>query len=1004
MTNRKGIIILTIIFSALCIWSLSFTWISRNIQKDASEQAMNAQGQVDLNKKQKYMDSIYQEPVFNFLGLEYTYKEIKENELGLGLDLQGGMHVVLEVSPVEILKALAGPQSSDPQFVQAIKLAQEKQKTSKAKFTDLFYESYSEINPGRGLTGVFNNTQTAKYGILSSSTDNDIKKMIETQVEESVKRTENIIRTRIDKFGVVSPNVQRLAGSGRIQLELPGVENPQRVRNLLQGVAQMEFLEVYFYREIDPYLSKMNDYLLTIEKPKKAVDSTSTSTDSTTTTSNSLFEKDSTSAKLDSLSMAKADSTRRMDSLQANISSFFKLRKQGFSYDIKDTAKINAILAMPKIKSILPSQMRFYWEKKDPNKKKEGEPMLVELIPVKKERAGNVLTGESVVKAGVDSDPSKGVVVSMTMDDAGARKWRTITQKASSETEYPGGPKRRIAIVLDEVVYSAPTVDNEIPNGQSIITGNFSIEDANDLATILEAGKLPTPVRIVEEMTIGPSLGKEAIGQGLNSMLVGLGLVIIFMIFYYAKGGLVADVALFFNILFILGAMASINSVLTLPGIAGMVLTIGMAVDANVLIFERIREELSLGKPLHTAINLGYEKAFSSIFDSNVTTILTGAILAYLGSGPVKGFAVTLIIGLICSFFTSVYISKVIVLWLSRNKEANSVTFSTVISRNMFKNFNFDFIGKRKIAYFISGSLLIFGFVTMFMQGGLNLGVDFAGGRSYIVQFDEPVIASDLKQQLSDQFEGTGVEAKAYGSNYKMKITTSYLIDDESKDADHKVESLLKAGLTKFKGDKFEIQSTNKVGGTVADDIASDSMYAIVLSLIGIFLYVLVRFKKWQFSMGGVVAIFHDALMVICMFSILRLFGIPYEVDQVFVAAILTIVGFSINDTVIVFDRVREFMHDNPKVPLAKVLNDAINHTLSRTIITTLTVLFVVLILLVFGGEALRGFSLAMVIGVIFGSYSTIFIAVPMVLDIRSKKDIENDAILINNSTKKVTA
>lgn len=994
MFNRTGIIILTIIVSVLCLYNLSFTWISRNVQEDAAAYATNEKGQIDLNKKQKYLDSVYQEPVVNFLGMDYTYKEVKEKELSLGLDLQGGMHVVIEVSPVEVLKALAGSNANDPQFTQALVRANEMQRNNQENYIDLFYTAYKEINPDRKLGAVFNNTVTRERGSVAS--EEDIKKLIDKEVSESVNRAENIIRSRVDKFGVIQPNIQRLSGTERIQLELPGVDNPKRVRNLIQGVAQLEFLEVYFYRELDESMQKVNEYLVSIEKAENKVDTTAKA-------DSKLFATDS--LKNDPIAKAKADSVRRSDSLQANISSFLKLQKGPLMYDIKDTAKINRILAMPKVKSLLPSQLRFYWQKTDPAKKKEGEALLVELVPVKKERAGKVLTGESIVKASVDSDPSAGVVVSMRMNDAGARKWRTMTKKASEETEYNKGPQRRIAIVLDEVVYSAPTVNDEIPNGMSQISGGdkgFNLDEANDLVTILESGKLPAPVRIVEEVIVGPSLGKEAIAQGLNSMLVGLGIVIIFMIFYYSKGGSVADIALAFNILFILGIMANFNSVLTLPGIAGIVLTIGMAVDANVLIFERIREELRNGKPLRAAIDLGYDKAFSSIFDSNVTTIITGTILYFLGSGPVQGFAITLIIGLICSFFTAVYISKVIVLWMVRGKDEKAVSFSTVISRNLFRNFNFDFIGKRKIAYVISTTLLVVGVVTIFMQGGLNLGVDFKGGRSYIVQFDQSVAASDLKESLANNFPNSGTEVKAYGSDSKMKVTTSYLINDESSEADQKVEGALTSGLQEFKGGNFEIQSSTKVGATVADDIIWDSTKAIILSLIGIFMYVLVRFRRWQFSLGGVVALLHDASMVIVMFSILRLLGIPYEVDQVFIAAILTIVGFSINDTVIVFDRVREFFALHPKMEQGKLLNYAINDTLSRTIITTLTVLVVVVILLIFGGEALRGFSVALLIGILFGTYSTLFIAVPMVLDV-GKKDNEIAPAAAASTAKKVT-
>jgi len=987
MRNSRLIIVLTVLVSVLCLYSLTFTFISRGVQKDATEAATDAIGDINLNKKQKYLDSIYTEPVFSMAGIDYTYKEVKEKELSLGLDLQGGMHVVLEVSPVEILKALAGSNAKTPQFQQALKRTQEKLRESNEKYTNLFYASYAEVTNGESLNKVFVNTFTKEKGININSSDAEIKGMIEREVEQATSRAEKILRTRIDKFGVISPNIQRLQGSQRIQLELPGVENPQRVRNLLQGVAQLEFMPVYFYEEVDPVIRKINDYLLTIEKPNAnkaaAVDTTKAATEE-----DNLFATDSTkkSTAKDSAASAKAkaDSTKKQE-----VSSFLSLRSGHgfFSYRLKDTAKINAILNNETVRTFIPSNMKFLWEKaRQANPEAGDDEMVVDLIAVNTAK-GKTMLGDVVVNADFVIETTKGAeaTVHMAMNSAGTKKWKQMTREATEDkSQYEGN--RRIAIVLDDIVQSAPRVQNEIPNGQSVITGNFTRDEATDLVTVLEAGKLPAPVRIVEEVVIGPSLGKEAIAQGLNSMLVGLLVVVVFMVFYYSKGGFVADIALLFNVLFILGVMANFNAVLTLPGIAGMVLTIGMAVDANVLIFERIREELSLGKPIKTAIDLGYDKAFSSIFDSNVTTIISGIFLYWLGSGPVQGFAITLIIGLLTSFFTSVYISKAIVLWLTKDKDPKSVSFSTFLSRNMFKSFNFNFIGKRKPAYIISTVIFVVGIISIVAQGGLNLGVDFKGGRSYVVEFKNPVVASDIKEKLEPNFENAGTEVKAYGSNTKMKITTSYLINEESSDADNKVLSALEKGLNSISAKGYEIQSSAKVGATVADDIITDSIWAIAFSLIGIFAYVFIRFKNVSYSIGGVVALLHDAFMVIAVFSILRWIGISYEIDQVFVAAILTIVGFSINDTVIVFDRVREFLAENTRTPMPQVINGAINHTLSRTIITTLTVLIVVIILLVFGGETLRGFSVAMLVGIISGTYSTIYIAVPMVLDIKTSK------------------
>ncbi len=996
MKNRGLIIVLTIVVSLLCIYLIHFTFVARRIEAKAEASAIDSTGKVDINKKQKYLDSISEEPVYNVLGAKYTYKEIKETELALGLDLQGGMHVTLEVSPTEILKALAGNNSKDPAFIAALKDATEAQRSSQEKFTSLFYKAFKKREGNNKLARIYANSINKSKGILFDSSDDQVQKMIDKEVDEAVERSLVIIRARIDKFGAVQPNIQILPGTGRIMVELPGVENPQRVRNLLQGTAMLEFVEVYSIQEIYPSLIAANNYLLTLEQPDK---------EGTETNSDNLAADDDLSADGDSNAnnQAKADSAAA-DTTQNKVSDIFRLNQSQYQlmYSVKDTAKINRIFAMPKVQALLPGDLTFYWEKKAKN-------MMLELIPGKKSRQGKAkLTGDVITDARSDvAQDGKGFEISMSMNSQGAKVWKKMTADASREANN----KKRIAIVLDDYCYSAPVVNGEIPNGRSSITGDFSFEEAKDLANILKAGKLPAPVRIVEEVIVGPTLGKEAISSGLYSMIVGLSLVVFFMVLYYHKGGFVADVALLFNILFTMGVLASFNSVLTLPGIAGIVLTIGMAVDANVLIFERIKEELDAGKSMRAAIDLGYDKAFSSIFDANVTTVLTGLILFFLGSGPIKGFALTLMIGVACSFFTAVFISKVIVLWMVKDKDENSLKFTTVISRNLFKGLNFNIINKRKTAYIISTSIIVIGIISIIIQGGMNFGVDFKGGRSYVVEFKEPVTASDLRSQLTDDFKGSGTEVKTYGSDTKLKVTTSYLIDDESAEADAAVETALTQGLQAFKGNDFNILYSTKVGATIADDIKSSSVWSLLLTLIGIFIYILVRFRRWQFSLGSVVALFHDAIIVIAIFAILRFFGIAYEIDQVFVAAILTIVGFSINDTVIVFDRVREVfgmakkdLHDYSKEELGDLINKAINYTLSRTIMTTFTVLLVVVILFLFGGETLKSFSFALLIGVLFGSYSTLFIAVPMILDLWTDKTKETPAKAIDKKEKAAPA
>lgn len=993
MRNKSLIIGLTIIVTLLSFYYMSFTYVAQGIQDAAIEQSKDSSGVVNTSKKQAYLDSLYDEPVYNFLGMaSYTYKEVKEMELALGLDLQGGMHVVLEVSPVQILKALAGGQAENPLFKEALKKATLKQKSSQEAFEKLFYQSFKEVAGPNQLAKIFANAQNGAK-INSRSTDAEVEKMVDGEIDSAVDRSFEILRARIDRFGVIQPNLQRIQGTGRILVELPGAENPQRVRNLLQGTAQLDFYEVYHLFEIGNTLTAVNSYVVAQEKLKgdagKGGDALLDSTSGTTKADDDLLlegavDSSVTAAKSDTAAVAKADSTAAVDSLAAKNSPLFTLLKSQYTlrYDVKDTAKINRILTLPRVKELLPSDLSLMWERKANDKDNT-----IELVPIKKSRGGKApLSGDAITdaRAGVSSD-GRGYEISMQMNANGAKKWKKLTAEAVKDPRN----KRRIAIVLDNVVYSAPTVQNEIPNGSSSITGDFTMEESNDIANILKAGKLPAPVRIVEEVIIGPSLGKEAIADGLMSLLAGLLVVIVLMVGYYNRGGLIADVALLFNVIFTLGILASFNSVLTLPGIAGIVLTLGMSVDANVLIFERIKEELKNGKSLKMAIDAGFDKAFSSIFDSNVTTILTGVILFFLGSGPVKGFATTLIIGVMCSFFTAVYISRVILGWLIKNKSEDAVSFTTVVSRNLFTNLNFNFIKYRKVAYVTSTALLTLGVVATFMIGGLNLGVDFKGGRSYIVEFKNDVVASDLKETLADNFKGTGTEVKTYGGNKKVKVTTSYLVEDETEAGDAVVEAALVEGLKTYNKGDFHILSSNKVGATVADDILQSSWQSIFVSLIGIFIYVLIRFRKWQFGLGGVVALFHDTMMVLAMFSILQFLGIAaFEIDQVIIAALLTIVGFSINDTVIVFDRVREFEAENTKMDLATLLNASINSTLSRTIMTTVTVLVAVVILTIFGGESLRGFSVSLLVGVVFGSYSTIFMAIPMVLDLQSKKNL----------------
>ncbi|MBX0334779.1 protein translocase subunit SecDF [Pontibacter sp. HSC-14F20] len=998
MRNKNFIIIMTVIVSALCLYYLSFSFVARSVQKDAEAYATDAQGNVDHAQQQSYLDSVWREPVYNFLGAEYTYQEVKENELGLGLDLRGGMHVVLEVSPIEIVKSLAG-NSKDPNFLKALARAQEMQRNSQERFPNLFAEAYREIEPDGRLSRIFSNTVT-RGKISYESSNAEVVDMINLEVEEAIERSFNILRTRVDKFGVNQPNIQRLGRSGRIQIELPGVDNPDRVRKLLQGMANLEFWEVWTPEEVSPYFTQLSDHLNKEEKAGRlnirnsATPAAPTAAGTTPSTVQdaaaddvlaqaAATSNDTAAAANDTTALAAADQTKAdsADALQALqdeqmgvMGRLFTMMPGGIGANVRDTATINEIFSRPDVRAIFPPNMKFLWGVKPLQGDNRQE--FVEFYSIKKGRDGKApMTGDAVNDARQDFDQNGRPEINMTMTPTGAKRWAKLTGD---------NVNRQVAIVLDNYVYSAPVVQGEITGGNSSITGNFTIEEAKDLANILKAGKMPAPTRIVEEAIVGPSLGQEAISQGLISTIAGLVLVILFMIAYYARGGFIADLALLFNVFFIVGVLAQFGAALTLPGIAGIVLTLGMAVDANVLIFERMREEASKGLGIRDIINKGYEKAFSSILDANVTTFLVGFILYFFGSGPVKGFAITLMIGIVTSFFTSVFISRILI---ERSfKRSGKLSFSTSIADKMFRNVKFDVMKIRKPAYAFSLSIIVLGFVAMFINGGPNLGVDFKGGRSYVVEFDQAIPAPDLRSALLDNFESAGTEVKTFGASNRVKITTSWLAEDESTQADERVLSALMQGLDQYSNQNPEVLSSSKVGATMADDIQKTALLAVLLSLAGIFIYVMLRFTKWQFSLGGVIALLHDALMIIAVFSILELIGISYEIDQVFVAAILTIIGFSINDTVVIFDRVREYINDNPNKHIRDLVNPALISTFSRTMITSLTLLVVVVVLFIFGGEVLRGFSLAMIIGVLAGTYSSLFIATPIVIDTMKEK------------------
>jgi SecD/SecF fusion protein len=1013
MQNKTAIQFFTIVLALACIYQLSFTLVTRMVEEDAKEFAA---GDTTNTLEKRYLDSIWAQPVFDLLVKEYTYQECKEQEIALGLDLKGGMNVTLEVSVVDLIRSMAN-YSSDSTFNKAITLAQELQKSSQEDYVTLFGKAFEQIDPNAKLAAIFS-TKELQNRIPYSASNDDVLKVIHEEADNAIDRTFNILRTRIDKFGVTQPNIQKM-GSGRILVELPGIKEPERARKLLQATAKLEFWETYENSEVYPLMMQADSVLARIIHPELAA-ADSARQDSATTDSSALVKEntlkldgdssvasrsdsDSTDHDLtqkllggtdDSASKGKLSTLSSADSFQLQHPLLYTLiypateekdgqqliRMKGPMVGFvaaKDTAKVMEYLNMPVIRDrIFPREMRFLFGIRGGDK----EAKVFELIAIKTpaRSSKSPLEGDHVIDARKDFDQMGNTPqVDMTMDAEGAKTWKRLTHDNIGKS---------IAIVLDNYVYSYPTVQGEIPNGRSQITGIGSIDEANDLANILKAGKLPAPARIVEEAVVGPSLGKESISAGVNSFIIALVLILVFMGLYYSTAGWIADLALFFNVFFIMGVLASIQAVLTLPGIAGIVLTLGMAVDANILIYERIREELSQGKGIKLAISDGFSNAMSSIVDANVTTLITGVILYIFGSGPIQGFATTLIIGILTTLFTAIFISRLVFEWLlNRDRK---VAFDNSVTRGAFKNIRIDFVSKRKIYYAISGILVAAGLFSIFSRG-FSFGVDFRGGRTYEVGFKNSARADEVRKHLSAAF-GSSPEVKEFDRSDRLRITTSYLIDDNSTEADSVVESKLKAGLAKITDNPSEIIRSQKVGPTIADDIKIAAVWAVIFSLVGIFLYILIRFRKWQFSLGAIAALTHDVLLVLGVFSVLHgILPFSMDIDQAFIAAILTVIGFSINDTVVVFDRVREQMRDNPKKGFSQNINDAINATLSRTINTSLTIFFVLLSMFLFGGEVIRGFTFAMLIGIVVGTYSSIGIATPIVIDLEKKNKPE---------------
>ncbi len=982
MRNKGFVSVLTIVVTLLCVYYLSFTLISRSVQKDAAKYATSSDGTIDPNKKQDYLDSVWHKPVYNFLGLkEFTFEEIKNSEISLGLDLQGGMHVTLEVSPIDVIRGLSD-NNQDSAFVKALQKARVQAKTSNRSFSSLFFDAYRQDNPGRRLAPLFSTASTrGRIGLNAS--DSEVISTVEEEIESAIDRSFTILSNRIDKFGTSQPNIQRLAGTGRIQIEIPGAENPQRVRKLLSGVAKLEFWDVVEPTTLNPAFMAIND-LLVKEQNAKATGNKGAQ-QSKENLADALNEnstaQDSAASDLEKSLATAADSTGTgLDSLQnLSVSPLFSLSSPPytFRYALKDTAEINQIFRREDVLNRLPRNVGVYWASKADKFTTEvnEEPKLqLHFLDLGRNRKAK-LDGESIVTARRDIDEKAQPAVSMTMNSTGTRIWAKWTADAATKGS-------RIAIMLDNVVYSAPGVNEEIPYGSSIISGNFTNEEADDLANILKAGSLPATPIIVEEAVVGPTLGAESIQNGLISIVVGFLIIIVFMVVTYSSAGWVADVAVVLNLFFLLGILASLNAALTLPGIAGILLSLAIAVDANVLINERVKEDLNTGKPMNLAIENGYRNAFSAIIDSNVTTLIKGFVLLSFGSGLIYGFAVTLIIGILCSLFTSVLFTRLIFEYFV--KRGKTPSFSFAWSKNLFRSINIDFIGKRKIYYGVSSAIIVAGIVSLAING-LNYGVDFKGGRTYVVGFEQPVSAEDLRNNLTETF-GKTPEVKTYGFDGKYQITTDYLVTEDSEEATTEAETKLNEGLSKFSG-KSEILSRYKVTPTIAADIRTSAVYALLIAMGLMFLYILIRFRKWQFALGTMVSLIHTVMVVVSLFSLLEpVMPFSMQIDQAFVAAILTVIGYSINDSVVVFDRVREFlsgMKSGESMPT--VINNALNDTLSRTLITGMSTIFVIIILFIFGGETIKGFTFALLIGVLIGTYSSLCIGTPVLVDFSTK-------------------
>ncbi len=987
MLNKGAIKFLAIALAIACLYQLSFTFVTNNVEKKAFTLSNG-----DAARESAYLDSMKAVEVYNLLGLvKYTYAEAKEKELNLGLDLRGGMNVMLEISVKDVIVALSN-NSVDANFRKALALADEKQKSSRADYITLFEESYTEIAPTSNLNAIFS-TYELKDVITPESTNQVVIEVIKQQAESAISNSFNVLRSRIDRFGVAQPNIQRLENSGRILVELPGVKEPERVRKLLQGTASLEFWETYNNNELFGLLQQANQRLaeLNVVETKESATVESTEEATSGVVSDLIGQ--------DSMAINRAAQEAANPLFSVLIPMFDPQTMMAMNTTVigrvaaVDTSKVNKYLNMPQVRQIFPRGIKFMWGVKAID---EAE-TVYELYAIN----GNTkdskprLDGGAVADAMPTYNPMNGAPeVSMTMKPSGARVWARMTADNINKS---------IAIVLDGYVYSAPNVESEITGGQSSISGSFTYQEATDLANVLKSGKLPAPARIIQEAVVGPSLGQESIDAGMISFIIAFIFVLIYMIIYYSGAGFVASIALITNLFFLFGVLAAFGSVLTLPGIAGIVLTMGMAVDANVIIYERIKEELKLGKGLSLSISDGFKQAYSAIVDGNATTLITGIVLMAFGTGPVQGFATTLVIGIITSFFTSVFITRVI--FVSFTEKGKSVSFFNSATKNLLANVNFDFISKRKMAYVISGTLFILSTGSLFING-LSEGIDFSGGRTYVVRFDGTTSDNAVREALAtnENFK-SGIEVKQYGDASQMRIITQYKYDVTEENVTEEVNQMLYAALSPLYAtpisfeefttniNEYGILSSDIVGPTVASDITRSSFIAVIIALCAIFAYIVIRFRRWQWALGGVISLFHDAFITIGIFSLLyKVLPFELEINQAFIAAILTIIGYSINDTVVIFDRIREYVGLYPKRNIAENINGAISSTLIRTLNTAGTTLVVLLAMFIFGGEVIRGFVFAIMFGVLIGTYSSIFIATPVAFDFMNK-DAKSNAL-----------